>query len=238
MDEPIPSAPHPTSFSPYSSWGLDDPWAYTPSYFRPHHVEYAAPREPVHAGQPHVMNDRFMSKNRSRVYEKKNIAKQVYVVKRDGRKNISSDLNSIDEKPIDMEESSVDIPSVKSEQKELKKPKIKRKSLLSRTEAKRSHPLELKKKNLAWVRKGSAKSQDKVDVQAKGTTQLKEKRRSERRSSNMRFAPNHQNYLSLHYPHALQMPHMPISWSTSYNMFGYSSYFNFDSWFHMGLYIN
>jgi len=204
---PIPSAPHPTSFSPYSSWGWDYPWAYTPSYFRPHHVEYAAPREPVHARQTHVMNDRFMSKNRSRVHEKKNIAKQVYVVKRDGRKNISSDLNSIDEKPIDMlktsaidgngrEESSVDIPSVKPEQKELSKPEIKKKSLLSRTEAKPSHPLgllnwqkktlqglsaqELKKRNLAWVPKGSAKSQDKIDVQAKDATQLKEKRRSER----------------------------------------------------------
>ena len=129
------------------------------------------------------------------------------MVKRDGRKNISSDLNSIDEKPIDMlktsaidgngrEESSVDIPSVKSEQKELKKPKIKRKSLLSRAEVKPSHPLgllnwqkkrlqglsaqELKKRNLAWVPKGSAKSQDKIDVQAKDATQLKEKRRSER----------------------------------------------------------
>ena len=90
---------------------------------------------------------------------------------------------------------------------------------------------------MAWVPKGSIQTQDKDDGPAKGAIQLKKKRRSKRRSSNMRFAPNHQNYLSLHYPHALQMPHMPISWSTSYNMFGYPSYFNFDPWFHMGLYI-
>ena len=202
----IPYAPHPTSFHHYSSWGWDDTWAHAP-YFRPYHVEYAAPREPVHAGQPHIVNDCFISKNHSTVHEKTNVVKQVYVVKNDGHKNISSDLNSIDEKPIDMlktsvidgnrrEESNVDIPSVKPEQKELSKPEIKKKSLLSRTEAKPSHPLgllnwqkktlqglsaqELKKRNLAWVPKGSAKSQDKIDVQAKDATQLKEKRRSER----------------------------------------------------------
>jgi len=35
-----------------------------------------------------------------------------------------------------------DIPNAKSEQSELKKPKIKKKSLLSRIEAKPSHPLD------------------------------------------------------------------------------------------------
>ena len=204
---PIPYVPHPASFHHYSSWGWHDPWAHTPSYFRPYHVEYAAPRESSCVGQPCVENDRFKPKYRSKVQEKKKAVKQIYVVKRDGHKNISSDLNSIDEKPIHMlktsaidgnrrEESNVDIPSVKPEQKELSKPEIKKKSLLSRTEAKPSHPLgllnwqkktlqglsaqELKKRNLAWVPKGSAKSQDKIDVQAKDATQLKEKRRSER----------------------------------------------------------
>ena len=187
--------------------GWDDSWAHTPSYFRQYHLEYAAPRKPIHAGQPYVDNDRFKPKDRSRVQNMKKVIMQIYVVKKDGRKDASSDLNKIDEKPIDMlktsaidgnrrEESNVDIPSVKPEQKELSKPEIKKKSLLSRTEAKPSHPLgllnwqkktlqglsaqELKKRNLAWVPKGSAKSQDKIDVQAKDATQLKEKRRSER----------------------------------------------------------
>ena len=60
------------------------------------------PRQPVHAGQPHVVSDRFVLKNRSRVHEKKKIVKQIYIVKRDGRKDTSSDLNTIDEKLINV----------------------------------------------------------------------------------------------------------------------------------------
>ena len=87
----VPYASHPTSFQPYSSWEWNDPWA-TP--------EHAAPREPVHAGQPHIVNDRFISKNRSTVHEKTKVVKQVYVVKNDGHENLSSDLNSISKQTI------------------------------------------------------------------------------------------------------------------------------------------
>ena len=58
-------------------------------------MEYAAPKEPVHAEQPHIVNDHFISRNRSTVHENKKVLKQFYGVKRDGCKNISSDLNSI-----------------------------------------------------------------------------------------------------------------------------------------------
>ena len=75
------------------------------------------------------------------------------MVKKDGRKGKCSDLNAIDEKPIHVletsaidgkgrEKLSVDISNAKSEQSELKKPKIKKKSLLSRIEAKPSHPFD------------------------------------------------------------------------------------------------
>jgi hypothetical protein len=75
-------------------------------------------------------------------------------VKRDGRKDKSSDLNSINEKLINVlttsaiggkgkEKSSIDPPSAKSEQKEVKRSKSKRGALLSKTEAKSSHPLGL-----------------------------------------------------------------------------------------------
>ena len=150
---PIPYAPHPTDFHRYSSWEWNDSWAHTPSYLRPYHVEYAAPRETMRAGQPYVDNDRFKPKDRSRVENKKKVVKQIYVIKRDGRKDKCSDLNVIDEKPISVLETSAidgkgrekltfDIPNAKSEQSELKKPKIKKKSLLSRIEAKPSHPLD------------------------------------------------------------------------------------------------
>ena len=141
----ISYAPHPTSFHHYSSWGWDDTWAHTPSYFRPYHVEYAAPKEPVHAEQPHIVNDHFISRNRSTVHENKKVLKQFYGVKRDGCKNISSDLNSISKKMIVVSRTSaidgkakkklrVDISSVKSEQNKLKGLKIKKEVPLSKTE--------------------------------------------------------------------------------------------------------
>ena len=97
---PIPYGPLPTVFHRYSSWGWDDSWAHTPSYFRPYHVEYAAPRETMRTGQPYVDNDRFKPKDRSGVQNKKKVIKQIYAVKKDGRKDKCSDLNAIDEKLI------------------------------------------------------------------------------------------------------------------------------------------
>jgi hypothetical protein len=137
---------------PTNSGVTSDSWAHTPSYFTPYHVEYAAPRRPSRARQPYVESDRFEYKNRSSAQNKKKVVKQVYQVKRDGRKDKSSDLNSINEKLINVsttsaiggkgkEKSSIDPPSAKSEQKEVKRSKNKRGALLSKTEAKSSHPL-------------------------------------------------------------------------------------------------
>jgi G3E family GTPase len=172
-------------------------------------------------------------------------------VKRDGRKDKSSDLNSVNEEPINVfntlatngkerEKSSVDPRSAKFERKELKRSKNKRGALLSKTEEKLSHPLglsnwqkkelqklsaqELRKKGMAWIPKGSTRTQDMGDDQAKGATQLKEKKRYERRSSKLRFAPNHQSYWSLPNPFALQIPHMPMIWNSSLDMLDYPSY--------------
>ena len=81
---------------------------------------------------------------------------------------------------------------------------------------------------MAWVPKDSIQTQDKDDDQAKGGMQLKKKRRSKRRSSNMRFTSNHQNYWSVHHPFDSQIPYTPISWNSSINMFGYPSHSYFD----------
>jgi len=249
---PASYAPHSTSFRPYLSCGWNDLWTHTPSYFRPYHVEYAAPRKPMYARQSHIVNDRFESKNRSRVHEKKKVVKQVYRVKRDGRRDASSDLNSISIKPINVLETSaidgkanknsiVDNLSAKSERKKLKEFKNKEEVSLFRVEThsnnrhkslnwqkKKLQKLsaqKLKEKGMAWVPKGSIQTQDKDDVQTKGATHLKEKKGYERRPSKIRFAPNHQKYWSLHHPFALQMPHMPMFMNSSINMFGYPSYY-------------
>ena len=106
-------------------------------------MEYAAPRETSCARQLCVENDRLKPKDRYRVHEKKKIVKKIYVVKRDGRKDTSSDLNIIDEKPINVSKTSaisdkgkgklsVDSPSVKSEQSKFKGPKIDKEVPLSK----------------------------------------------------------------------------------------------------------
>jgi hypothetical protein len=124
-------------------------------------------------------------------------------VKRDGRKDKSSDLNSVNKKPINVlsasatngkgkEKSSIHSSSAKSEQKEVKRLKNKRGALLSKIEAKSSHPLglsnwqkkelqklsarELRKKGMAWIPKGSTRTQDMGNDQGKGAKQLKEKK--------------------------------------------------------------
>nr|TKW08483.1 hypothetical protein SEVIR_6G031100v2 [Setaria viridis] len=225
--------------------GWNDPWAHTPSHFRPYHVEYAATTEPSRSRQPYSENDRFKQKDRSNVQKEKKVVKKVYRVKRDGRKGTSSDLNSINEKPIgtlsplasngkDEEKLAIDPPSVKFEQKKLKKQENKERAMLSKIEARPSRPLGLsnwqKKKGMAWVPIQSIQTQSKDDVQAKGAAQLKEKRKFERQSPKLRFAPNHQNYWSLRHPFALQMPYLPISWNSSLDMFGYPSHTHFDPW--------
>ena len=66
-------------------------------------------------------------------------------MKRDGRKDTSSDLNAITEKAINVlktsaidgnkkENSTIDIPNTKSGKKRSKEPKIKKEVLLSKTE--------------------------------------------------------------------------------------------------------
>ena len=115
------------------------------------------------------------------MHEKKKIVKQIYIVKRDGRKDTSSDLNTIDQKPINVlktsaigdkgkKKLSVDIPSVKSEQSKFKGPKIKKEVPLSKDGVQPRCPLstsnwqkrnlqklsiqELKERKMAWVPKG------------------------------------------------------------------------------------
>jgi hypothetical protein len=78
---------------------------------------------------------------------------------------------------------------------------------------------------MAWIPKRSIRTQDMGNDQAKGATQFKGKKRYERWSSKLRFAPNHQNYWSLPSSFTLQMPHMPMFRNSSLDMLDYPSYF-------------
>jgi hypothetical protein len=121
--------------SHYLSYGWYDPWMHVPSYFRPYHLEYAAPKESTFERQSHA-NDRFKEKTRSGAQVNKKVVKQVYRLKKDGHKDKSSVLDSNNEKPINVLETSATISEkmkqsgtnnldVKSEQNKLKVPKVK-----------------------------------------------------------------------------------------------------------------
>ena len=83
----------------YSSWDRYDTRAHSPSYFRPSHQYYATPRRSTFE-QSHV-KDRFNYKELVRTpWMKKEVVKQVYRVKRDGRKCATSDLISNNKEPL------------------------------------------------------------------------------------------------------------------------------------------
>jgi hypothetical protein len=138
--------------------------------------------------------------------------------------------------------SSTDIIGAKSEQKKVRVPKIKKDLPLSKTEIKlicsiclpkwqekklqKFSEEKLKEKGLAWVSKRRIQAQ-KDDAQASGATKAKERRRFKKQLPSWRFAPNHQNHWSWHYPYSQSMP----MWSLSPSMHGYPSAPYFDPWY-------
>lgn len=84
---------------PYTSSDRYDTRAHSPSYFRPSHQYYAAPRRSA-SEQSHV-KDRFNHKESiQNSRKKKEVVRQVYRVKRDGRKSATSDLVLNEKEPI------------------------------------------------------------------------------------------------------------------------------------------
>ena len=96
---PMPWMPPYAHVDPYPSWDRYDTRAHSPSYFRPSHQYYAAPRRSTFE-QSHV-KDRFNYKESVQTpWMKKEVVKQVYRVKRDGRKCATSNLISNNKEPI------------------------------------------------------------------------------------------------------------------------------------------
>jgi hypothetical protein len=178
------------------------------------------------------------------------VVKQVYRVKYDGRKKKSSDLNSTIEKPItllknpaidgkEVWKSSINILGAKSEQKNMRVPKVKNDLSLSKIEIKlicsiglpkwqekklqKLSAEKLKEKGLAWVPKGSIQAQ-KDNTQANGATKAKERRRFKKQLPSWRFAPNHQNHWSWHHSYFLPI----FMWNSSLGTHGFPSAPYFD----------
>ena len=251
FEQPIPMSyvSQHADFHPNSSWGWFDQEAHVPSYFRPQYVEYAAPK---HSERSSSYKDCF-DQNRSGAQAKEKVAKQVYRVKYDGRKEKSSYLNSTIEKPITllknlaidgmtMRKSSIDFLHAKSEQRKVKAPKIKKDLSLSKSKIKlicsigllkwqekklqKLSAEKLKEKGLAWVPKENIQTQ-KDDAQVSGATKVKKRRRFEKQLPNWKFAPNHQNQWLWHHPYSLSV----LMWNSSHGMHSYPSTSYFGHWY-------
>jgi hypothetical protein len=159
--------------------------------------------------QPHVKN-RFDEINQPDFQEKKKVVKQVYRVKRDNRKDKSSDPFSSHTKPNmtittsaninkDVKQQFGDVQDAKSEPMELEVSKVERKLSMPQSKAQLSHPLglptwqmrklqklnakELNAKNMACVSKQSVQIHSKKDNEMKGAKETKRKRATKDQSS-------------------------------------------------------
>ena len=95
----MPWMPPYAHIDPYSSWDMYHTRAHSPSYFRPSHQYYAPPRRSTF--EQSRVKDHFNHKESVQSSrKKKEVVKQVYRVKRDGRKCAASDLISNNKEPI------------------------------------------------------------------------------------------------------------------------------------------
>ena len=76
---------------PYPSWNRYDTRAHSPSYFRSSHEYYAPPRRSTFE-QSHVKDCFNHKESVQNSRKKKEVARQVYRVKRDGHKSATLDL--------------------------------------------------------------------------------------------------------------------------------------------------
>lgn len=120
---------------PYSSWDRYDTRAHSPSYYRPSHQYYAAPRRSTFE-QSHVKGRFNHKESVQSSRKKKEVVKQVYRVKRDGHKSATSDLISSEKEPINVltlatkcnetKQPIIESRSAKSEEKKLRVHKAKK----------------------------------------------------------------------------------------------------------------
>lgn len=255
---PMTYTPTPPRFHPHSSWGWKGPGAQSTLYSGLY--QSASPRRPTFDSQPYV-KDRFYQKNRSRTQEKRKVVKQVYRVKKDNRKDKTSDLNANCEKPNvtkdisanngkDVKQQVANARSVKSEPKESKflkikheLPKLKSKAQprcplgLSNWQVTKLHKLsaeDLKKKKMAWVPKGSVQARDKIDNQVKSAKAPNKMKATRSLLPSQMSTPNHHNHWSANAPCSTSTLSLPKSWNPPSGMFGYPSWPNFDPWLFYG----
>ena len=95
---PMPWIPSYDHVNPYPSWDSYDARAHSSSYFRSSHKHYAAPKRSTFE-QSHVKDNFNHKESVWSSMNKNEVVKQVYRVKRDGRKSATSDMISDEKKP-------------------------------------------------------------------------------------------------------------------------------------------
>jgi hypothetical protein len=178
------------------------------------------------------------------------VVKQVYCVKRDGRKSATSDLISNEKEPIKMltlatKGNETSKSSAKSEEKRLRVHELKQELPLLQTKSqsgrlfglsywqkKKLHKLsaqELEKRNMAWVPKGSTvnKNNEQTSI-ARSAAKVKKEKSECYEQPNRRLA--HQNLRFKHYPYSSTTSLRPMTWDSSSGMIGYPPWAYFDPW--------
>ncbi|VAH50784.1 unnamed protein product [Triticum turgidum subsp. durum] len=185
------------------------------------------------------------------------MVKQVYRVKRDGRKCATSDLISNNKEPIkvltlatkgkEVKQSIDKNQSAKSEEKKLRVHKAQKELPLVETKSQSSCSLglsywkkkelqnlsaqELRKKNMAWVPKKINQNKNDVHVSiATSVTKVKKEKDGSQKQLSRRFASPHQNIRLAHHPYFSTIPLMPLPWNSSSGMINYPPWIYFSPW--------
>jgi hypothetical protein len=224
-----------------------------------HYEDWTAPRRPT--GGTYSNSGRFDQINQSGARGvKKTVIKQVYCVKKDGRKAASLDLISNDKRPIkvlatsaidgkEVKQAIVDNQVAKSECGMLEVPKLNKEFPTPKSKSEPRCPLrlsswqgknlqrlsaeQLKKKNMALVPKGTNQIQDMDNGRASVPMEAmrsKKKKGVKKQVFSQRLASDHYYLGPSYHPYSLAMPLGPMSWSLSSSMFGYPSWSYYEPW--------
>ena len=253
---PMPWMPPYAHIDSYPSWDRYDTRVHSPSYSRPSHQYYAAPRRSTF--EQSRVKDRFNHKESVQSSrKKKEMVKQVYRVKRDGRKCATSDLISKNKEPIkvltlatkgkEVKQSIDKNQSAKSKEKKLRVHKAQKELPLVETKSQSRCSLglsywqkkelqnlsaqELRKRNMAWVPKRINKNKNDVHASiATSTIKVKKEKDGSNKQLSRRCASQHQNLRLAHHPFSSTMSLMPLPWNSSTGMISYPPWTYFDPW--------
>lgn len=248
---PKPRMPPNAYINPYHSGGRYDSRAHHLSYAKSPRQEYVAPKKSTVHQQSHN-KDRLNESVRSSS-KKKEVVRQVYRVKRDGRKDVVQDSATNKNKPAEVlvtkgkEAKQVTFrdPIAESGQAKADAPRTKENlpsckaksqpecpsGLLHWQEKKlyRLQAEELKKRNLAWVPKG--RSQGGKDVPSEVAVRAAETKKDQTEAngrSSRKYPSYHKKFRSAPRSYYPAMSFKPAPWSMPPGMIGYHPWFYYD----------